>query len=620
MREQLSPGSAPALAYQLPEISVRIASAALGAEWRRSALRIASRSRTVKGSMRIFSGGTILTMKRESPRAEALAVSGDRILAVGGVAEVRAAAPGAEEIDLAGACLLPGFIDAHHHFSEGALFNAMMNLHWPAVRSVEDILTAVRARAAETPRGQWVIGEGYDESRLREGRRPTLRELDAASPEHPVLLVQYSYHEAMVNSRAHQAVDLPLRRPNPPGGEIGLDRSGQPTGHMVENAMAPFYTRAVGEALARDEAGYMAQLARYQDRLFAAGLTRVYDAAVSPRMEEVLGRAVEQGVLRLPVLMMLASGEGMFMPPRERLGTARTGEGGELLRRGPLKMFMDGGERAAMALPLGTVAGAGLATIGRMLRRRSLAALRASSGRSGRLDRSDWRVRSGILFYTEAQARELVEQAVARGLSLAVHAEGNEAIDRILGVLPRSPEDRAANVGPHRIEHFFFPGPDAIGRAADAALATAVQPTIVEWVGDRLLGMGMVGRWLFTPIRSMLDAGLTVAGSSDAPVVDFDPLRGIRAAVRRRAASGEPVDDGQQVTIGEALEMYTLHGARSGGLEHEVGTLEAGKRADLVVLNRDPGGLAPEDLDRLSVERTVCGGDDVYIRPSVSDR
>ena len=416
------------------------------------ALRMVRLLRTVNGAMRVFTGGPILTMRRESPRAEALAIDGDRIVAVGEAAAVRAAAPGAEEVDLAGACLLPGFIDAHHHFSEGALFNAMTNLHWPAVRSVEEILAAVQARAAETPPGQWVIGEGYDESRLREGRRPTLRELDSASPEHPVLLVQYSYHEAIVNSRAHQAVGLPLRRPNPPGGEIGLDRSGQPTGHMVENAMAPFYTRAVGEALARDEAGYMAQLALYQDRLFAAGLTRVYDAAVSPLMEDVLRRAVELGVLRIPVLMMLAGGEGMFMPPRERLGTARTGEGDDLLRRGPLKMFMDGGERAAMALPLGLVARSGLASIGRMLRRRSLAPLRASRGMSGRLDKSDWRVRSGILFYTEAQARELVDEAVAQGLSMAVHAEGNEAIDRALGVLPRSPERSSAGCGaaPHR--------------------------------------------------------------------------------------------------------------------------------------------------------------------------
>jgi predicted amidohydrolase YtcJ len=479
---------------------------------------------------------------------------------------------------------------------------------------VEEILAGVQARAAQTAPGQWVIGEGYDASRLREGRPPTLEELDAASPEHPVVLVQYSFHEAVVNSRAHQVVDLPLRRPNPPGGEIGLDDSGQPNGHMVENAMAPFYTRAVEQALARDEAGYMAQLARYQDRLFAAGLTRVYDAAVSPLMEATLGRAVELGVLRIPVLMMLASGDGMFMPPRDRLDGARTGEGEDPLRTGPLKLFIDGGERAAMALPLGFIARSSLAAIGRMFRRGGRAALRASGGMVGQLDKSDWRYHSGILFYTEAEARELVDAAVARGLSMAVHAEGNEGIERALAVLPRSPEQRAPGVGPHRIEHFFFPGPDAIGRSAEAGIATAVQPMIVEWVGDRMLAVGMIGRWHFTPIRSMLDAGLTVAGSSDAPVVDFDPLRGIRAAVQRRAASGRPLEDGEQVTIGEALEMYTVHGARSGGFEHEAGTLETGKRADLVVLNTDPTELAPEDLDRLVVVRTVCGGSDVYLR------
>jgi predicted amidohydrolase YtcJ len=269
-----------------------------------------------------------------------------------------------------------------------------------------------------------------------------------------------------------------------------------------------------------------------------------------------------------------------------------------------------------MALPFGLVARTAMLMIGRMLRGRGRAALRASGRMSGQLDRSDWRFRSGIFFYSEAQARELVGEAVRRGLSLAVHAEGNEAIDRALAVMPESPAHRAPGVGPHRIEHFFFPAPDAIGRAAEAGIATAVQPMIVEWVGDRMLALGMIGRWPFTPIRSMLDAGLTVAGSSDAPVVDFDPLRGIRAAVRRLAASGKPLEDGQQVTIEEALEMYTVHAARSGGLEHEVGTLEAGKRADLVVLNADPTALAPEELDHLAVERTVCGGSDVHLRKS----
>ena len=140
-----------------------------------------------------------------------------------------------------------------------------------------------------------------------------------------------------------------------------------------------------------------------------------------------------------------------------------------------------------------------------------------------------------------------------------------------------------------------------------------MQPTISEWIGDQLLDVGLIGRQPFMPLRALLDAGLVVAGSSDAPVVDFDPLRGIRCAVERKTAKGRPLNDGQQVTVGEALEMYTVHAARSGGLEEEVGTLAPGKRADMVVLSKDPTQWPPSDLAQVNVVRTICGGVDVYL-------
>jgi predicted amidohydrolase YtcJ len=563
--------------------------------------------------MRIFSGGPILTMRSEAPRAQAIAVAGERILAVGDLDAVRAAAGGAEEVDLAGACLLPGFIDAHHHFAEGALFAGMLDLRWPAIRSIDEMLSALAARAGETPAGQWIIGQGYDESRLRERRGPTLSELDDTCPDHPVLLVQYSYHEAIVNSRAHQVADLPVDRPDPPGGVIERDPRGRNTGRMIENALAPFFVRAVGDELARDEESYFEQLERYQQRLLAAGITRLHDAAVSPLMERMLRRGVERGLLRLSVLMMLSSAEGTFRPPRDRLGGWRTGEGSDPLRTGPLKLFMDGGERAALALPLRTLAGMTVGMLVRMLRRPSLEPLREAARAPLRWDRKARRLRGGILFYSEEEARELVEAAVEHRLSVAIHAEGNVAIEQALRVLPPAPAERPAGVCPHRIEHFFFPDRDAIARAAELGLATAVQPMIVEWTGDRLMDMGVIGRHLFMPLRAMLDAGLVVAGSSDAPVVDFDPLAGIRAAVQRRTASGQQLGDGQEVSVQEALEMYTLHSARAGGLEHEVGSLEVGKRADLVVLSEDPTALEPGELDRLKVLRTVCGGADAHL-------
>lgn len=566
--------------------------------------------------MRLLTNGTILTMSDSPPRAEAVAIDGDRIVAVGSVEAVRAAAPHAEETDLQGGCVMPGFIDAHHHFSEGALLTSRLNLHWPAVETVADILERVRQEARSLAAGEWIIGEGYDERRIRERRAPTLAELDAVAPNHPVLLVQFSYHELVVNTCAHRVLGVGLDRRDPPGGEIERGPDGQPSGRMIENAGAPFYMGAVQALVERDRAGYFACLDLYQGRLFAAGLTRVFDPAVSPLMEGTLRAAAAQGSLRLPVLMMPSSADGMFMPPRDRLDGTRTGDGADPLRTGPLKLFMDGGVRCAVRLGFGTALSAGVAALRRAVRRRSLDPLRAARLIPMRLDLAGRCLRSGILFYGEEEARDLVTAAVEHGMSIAVHAEGNVAIDRTLRVLPRSDANRAPGVAPNRIEHFFLPDPDAVKHAADLQLAIATQPAIVEWMGEQLLDTGLVGRQLFVPLRSLLEAGLVVAGSSDAPVVSFDPLRGIRCAVERKTINGEALGDGQEISVQEALEMYTIHAARSGGLEHEVGSVTAGKRADLVVLNHDPTQLRPTELDQLRVRRTICGGVDVFVADS----
>lgn len=559
---------------------------------------------------KVFSGGTILTMDDARPRAQALAVNGNRIVAVGDELAVRAAVPHAVEVDLAGACLLPGFIDAHHHFSEGALLTSTLDLHWPAVKGIEEILVQLRDRARDMPEGEWIVGEGYDEQRLQERRAPTLAELDEVCPRQPVMLIQYSYHEIVVNSAAHEVLGLPLRRRDPPGGRIGFTRRGLPTGHMVENAAAPFYMGAVKALVEGDEAGYFSALERYQTRLFRAGITRVHDAAVSPLMARTLGRARERGVLRIPVLMLASSEDGMFMPPVDRLTPEPPVIGDELLQAGPLKVFMDGGIEFAMRYPIHEFLAMTLSILASAVRRRTLAEFRAAP--RIRLDFADWSVRHGILFYSEQEARELIDRATQRNMSVAVHALGNEAIDRALSVLPRSRSNRPRGTTPNRIEHFMWPGPTAIERARELELAITVQPTVLEWTGDSVIDTEVVRRFAFMPLRDLLDAGLTVAGSSDAPVVDLDPLVGIRAAVQRRTTSGRDFDDGQNVTVGEALEMYTLHAARAGGLEDEVGSLAPGKRADLVILNSDPTSLRSSELGSLTVRRTICGGKDVY--------
>lgn len=564
--------------------------------------------------MKLFYGGPILTMRREDPIAEAIAINGEKIIAVGNLDAVRAAAQGAEEIDLCQACLLPGFIDAHHHFSLGALFYSGPSLHWPLVKSVKEILKIVESKAGDTPPGEWIILEGYDEKLLHERRYPTRKELDEICPNHPVLLFQYSFHEGIVNSSAHEALGIPLRRPDPPYGEIRRDKQGLPTGRMIGNALTPFFTRGIRDSVNADIDAFISKFVRYQERNFSVGITRVYDAAVTPDIEQVYRHAAEMGILHMPVTMMLSGTEGVFIPPWDRLDGEVTGAGVDPVRVGPLKLFMEGGEQAAIALSVWKAMAAGFSMISRMLKRRELTPFRvAAQQQRMHFDRSRKKFCGGKFLHEEAEIRKIIEKATDRGFSIAVHAVGNDAIDRALKIIPRTPETRPTGVWPHRIEHFFLPNNDAMKRAADAEIASAVQPSILELTGHRLLSTGILGQILFAPYRDMIDAGMTVAGSSDAPVVDFDPLKGIRAAVRRLTAEGEPLNDGQNVTIQEALEMYTIHAAKAGGIEDEVGVLAAGKRADMVVLNADPTKMSPGELDNLHVIRTVCGGRDTYV-------
>ncbi len=560
--------------------------------------------------MRLFYGGPILTMHREKPIAEALAIKGEKILAVGDLDAVRAAAPGAEEINLSGTCLLPGFIDAHQHFFIGAFFYTGPSLQWPSVKSVKDILKVIKNKAVDTPIGDWIIAYGYDESHLREHRGPTLKELDEVCPNHPVLLIQYSFLEGTVNSSAHEAVGLPLRRPDPPSGEICRDKQGLPTGRMIENALTPFLFGGLQDSIISDFEGFSSKFERYQQRHFSVGITRLYDASVAPDMELGFRLAAEQGVLRLPITLMLSSAKGIFVPPWDRMDGDVTGTGTDPVRIGPLKLFMEGGEQAAIALSVRTAMTVGFSMIGRILKHRKVPGLSVLAKQRMRFDWSRRMLCGGRFLYEEAEIRKLIETATDRGFSVAIHAVGNDAIDRALKIIPQSPADRSTGVWPHRIEHFFLPNADAIKKAADSGIASAVQPALVETFGQHLLDTGMIGQILFAPYRDMLDAGMTVAGSSDAPVGDFDPLTGIQAAVRRVTVEGEPLNDGQNVTIQEALEMYTIHAAKAGGLEEEVGTLEPGKRADMVALNEDLSRLISGELDRLKVTRSICGGRD----------
>ncbi len=532
--------------------------------------------------------------------AEAVAFDRTGIVAVGAREDVLAAAgKGAEITRLHGEAVVPGFIDAHHHMSIAVFYEGCVDLG--GARSIEDILARLREEARRTTPGEWILGFNYDDALLEEHRHPTREELDAASAEHPIVLCHYSFHEGVASSRALALASIDGSTPSPTGGEI-VRRHGVPTGHLVELAMTRVEAMARESRAVRDTEQYLARLARYQDRLFATGITRIVDAMVPPSFEALYRRAKAEGHLRVPVTMLPGSGDGILARPFDRIGEgSRTGEGDDTLRTGPLKLAFDGANRCAMCMSLGRALRTGLRTLASL----SIAGLRASRSAAPRFER-DATVRTGILYYDVAGVRAIAKKAHAAGLGLAIHAIGNEAIDQAIYA-----HRVASPIGPwpSRIEHGSFLSQEQVRRIADAGIAIVTQPPflLLPAVEEATIPSGLK----YVRMRSLRDASVCVAASSDAPVTTFDVLAGIRAAVGRRRRNGRVLHEEEAVSVHDALAMYTRDAANASGCLDVAGTIERGKRADLVVLSEDP--CAPgARLEQVTVRRTVLAGETVF--------
>ncbi len=563
--------------------------------------------------MRLLFNGPILTMTEDHAVAQALAYDPDSglVVAAGDEAAARAAAGrDADELDLGGRAVVPGFIDAHHHLCLNLLYGMAEDCSPARVQSLGDIARLLGERAARTAPGQWVVGKHYEEWRLDGRQHPTREHLDAACPDHPALLMHYSFHEGVANSRALELLGIHRRSPDPEGGRILRDGRGEPTGRLLETAVSVVEARAQLSMLEQDRDGYVERLETCQRELLAAGITRLADPAVSPTFQRLYQQLKEEGRLRIPLVLMPVGEGGFLCSPTDRMDqNERTGSGPEDLRVGSLKLFFDGGAQCAVSMSIGQVARVAAAGLMTALRDRSLAPLVAGSRLAPRLGR-DLRLHTGVLLHRdEARAVDVVRRATELGWSVAIHAVGNEATDRAITALAAALDEHPASPPP-RIEHCTLLDDGLIGRMADAGLTVVAQPHFISIFESE--GIPPTPGLRRVALRSMLDAGVHVAGSSDSPVTPFAPLLGIRSAITRRVGDGEPVDPDEAITPEQALALYTRGAARACGCAETCGTLEPGKRADLVVLSADPRVTDAAELDALAVEETVVGGETVF--------
>jgi predicted amidohydrolase YtcJ len=557
----------------------------------------------------ILTGAVVRTMDAQRPVAQAVGARAGRIAAVGTLAEVRGAlGEGAPVHDLGGGALLPGFIDAHHHLAYAALDHGGVSLRLPPGSRIEELLAAIREAVAAKPPG-WVYLCGYEAGDLRERRAPRAEELEQCCPGRPLFVQAASGHDGALNHAGLEAMGWATGAPDPANGMLGRDRRGRLTGVVSEGAAFIAEAAFREQLIADGPEVWLAACEAHTRELLALGITRVGDAAVAPSIESLYRRAAAEERLPITVHSMPVASTTLLLP---RFDGPATGEGPPRAPVGPAKLFVDGGHRCAVCLSAGQAAWVAAALLRNTLGGGGLAVLRAAS-RSGRprVGR-DLHVHGGMRFWHRDALADAVGHGARRGFQIALHAIGNEAIDLALTALERNEPALAATPGRPRLEHVIFAAADQPRRIADTGAIAVVQPAFIESAGDDMLLTPLPPSIRTMPLRSLREAGVELAGSSDYPVSRPDVLAAIGAAVTRRTAAGATLAVEEAVDVHTMFRAYTLGSARALGCEHEAGSIAPGKQADLVHLSHDPLAHDPARLAEVRVEATWVAGRRVH--------
>ncbi|MCZ6558542.1 MAG: amidohydrolase [SAR324 cluster bacterium] len=537
----------------------------------------------------VLTDTNVITICDAAPRAEAIAIRGDIILATGSAAEI---APligdDTEVLALHGKSVVPGFIDSHTHMVSMGNFlfspkriNAAAELY-PSIR---DLQRSIRTEADGTPEGEWVGGVNLDPNGLEEKRWPTRYELDEGAMHHPVVIYLRGFHACVANSMALERAGINRDTPDPEGGVIERDaETGEPTGVLRD-------VSSIREVLPIPKLeDFKEGLGLANDLYLQLGITSQGDAGAFPNRPEAY-RAYQEAVAegRLKVRTYLMIREAFY---REMDLGLRTGFGNNRLRLGAVKIFVDGSIQAftcAFDEPYVT---------------------RDTRGMEG-------------LQYSVDELNALVEEVHALGYQVAMHAQGDcgiriavDAIEQAMRKHPR-PDPR------HRIEHTLCPTLDDLKRMKELGIIPNFYVFHPWFWGDQHINnfIGAERAARMTPVKTALKLGLRPCAHSDCPVCTpndpvwpSNPLWGMACATTRKTRSG--IDNGPEERISpeEALCMYTLNGAYATFEENIKGSIEPGKLADLVVLGDDPLAVDTWEIRNIPVERTIIGGETVFLR------
>lgn len=532
-----------------------------------------------------FLNGEVLSVNENNDVFEAVALAGNKIIAVGSNEEIQGwISEETNVIDLEGKTLMPGIIDAHLHLIFYGTSKLSLNCKDPKYDSIEKILEDLKEKATTTAVGEWIRAVGFNETKVAELRFPTKKELDAVSTEHPIIINRTCSHIGVANSAALALAGINEHTKDPSGGMIERDAEGQLTGKLIESAFMSF-----NEVSAFSNEEIMQAIELAQQHFYRYGITSVHDAATyDANSFRLLQLASHQGKLKVRVYAMIGSLNDCYAFTKSMLASGVvTGTGNERFKIGPAKLFTDGSS-----------SGPTIAT------------------RDGYTSDAN---NHGILYYTEEELYEVLGKAHELGYQITVHAQGDQAIEMYLNVVERALAEHPREDHRHRIEHAGVSMPDLQARMKALNVIPISNPPFPYEFGEIYLEhYGERTDYMYA-MHDYIQQGIIAAASSDAPVTTANPMIGIHTAVNREVNNGKAFGPQQKIELHEILRAYTYNAAYASFEEKLKGSIEVGKLADVIVLDQAITKTNPKALKDVRVEVTVIDGEIVFEKRAVHE-
>ncbi|MFM8301934.1 MAG: amidohydrolase [Gemmatimonadota bacterium] len=525
----------------------------------------------------VVTNGRIYTADATRPVVDAMAIRGGRVVFVGDRAGAMALTGASTQVlDLDGLTVIPGMTDAHAHVL--GLGQSLRNVDLVGTTSYDAVIARVVERAKQTPKGEWIIGRGWDQNDWGDTRWPSHEALSRAVPDHPVYLERVDGHAAVVNALAMQRAGLTRATKDPSGGQIIRDARGEPIGVLVDNAQG-LVERSIPAATRAQVKGMIAAAITEMHRW---GLTGVHDAGASAQTLELYEELGREGALDMRLYAMISD----HAPTLEAW-----------FRRGPQSGLFDGRlwVRSIKLYQDGALGSRGAALLEPY---------------------SDDASTSGLLVSAPAHIREVADRALVAGFQVNTHAIGDRGNRLVLDAYQGALAARPTADHRFRVEHAQILHSDDIPRFAALGVIPSMQASHqtsdMYWAGNRLGETRLRGAYAW---RSLLETGTIIPNGSDFPVEYVDPLISFKASVSRQDAKGWPVGGWfpeQRMTREEALKSMTIWPAYAAFQERELGSLTPGKHADFVVLDQDLLRIPDAMLPQVRVRSTWFAGRKVY--------